>query len=124
MENPAPTPQQPAKDDGKTIAIVSYLTLIGWIIAYVMHGSNKTKIGAYHLRQSLGLGIIGVGLWILSLVFIFIPYLGFIMYWLINISFLGLLVFWILGLVAAANGEEKPVPVLGEMIQKLLAGIN
>ena len=32
-------------EDGKTIAIISYITLIGWIIALVMHQSNKTSLG-------------------------------------------------------------------------------
>ena len=37
--------------DGKTIAIISYLTWIGWIIAFVLYNSNKSKLAAYHLRK-------------------------------------------------------------------------
>ena len=42
-------------DDGKTVAIIAYITLIGWIIALVMNNGNKTVLGSYHIRQSLGI---------------------------------------------------------------------
>lgn len=41
-------------EDGKLIAVVSYLTIIGFLISLAQHSSNKTSLGAYHLRQSLG----------------------------------------------------------------------
>jgi uncharacterized membrane protein len=48
-------------DDGKTTAIVSYITLIGWLIAYfAMHQSKKTSLGSYHLRQTLLLFICAI----------------------------------------------------------------
>ncbi len=37
---------------------------------------------------------------------------------------LGVLILWIIGLIAAVNGEEKLVPVLGEFYQKTLTFIN
>ena len=57
-----------SSDNGKTIGIISYLTLIGWIIALVMHSSNKTEQGAYHIRQSLGLIVLYVAVWIINFV--------------------------------------------------------
>lgn len=99
--------------NGKVVAIVSYLGLIGWIIAIIVHGNGKTSLGAYHLRQSLGIMLTGL---VGSLVF-WIPILG----WALAI---GLLVFWILGLISAVNGQEKPVPVLGAFYQKTFAGLN
>ena len=48
-----------ATDNGKTIAIISYITLIGWIIALIMHNNNKTELGAYHIRQMLGIMLLG-----------------------------------------------------------------
>lgn len=35
---------------------------------------------------------------------------------------LGLFTFWILGLISAINGEEKPLPIVGDMFQKWFAG--
>lgn len=110
-------------DNAKTIAIVSYITLIGWLIAFIMHGNeqNKSSLAGFHLRQSLGILLTGVAAWIVIIIMMFIPFLG----WLINLALLiGLLVIWIMGLVAAANGEEKPVPVVGNFYQDLLKGIK
>lgn len=110
--------------DGKTIGIISYLTLIGWIIAFVMHGNNKTKLGAFHIRQSLGLFIISFAAYIVMFIFMFIPVLGWIISILIWIALIGVFVLWVIGLVAAINGEEKPVPLIGTKIQEVLAGIK
>ena len=119
MEN-ANTPNT-VSDNGKTIAIVSYMTLIGWIVAVVMHGSNKTTLGAFHIRQMLGLIILAIATSIIRIPLFFIPFIG----WGINLAVtLGLLALWILGLVAAANSEEKPIPLLGGLFQNWFASIG
>ena len=119
MENTGSTQPAQATDNGKTIAILSYITLIGWIIALVMHGSNKTSLGAYHLRQTLGIMILGIAISIIRIPLIFIPFLG----WAIGLCLsLGLLALWIMGLISAVNAEEKPVPLVGDLFQKWFAG--
>jgi uncharacterized membrane protein len=101
-------------DNGKTVAIVSYITLIGWIIALVMHGNNKTSLGAFHLRQSLGIMILAIAVSIIRALLFFIPFIG----WAIGACLsLGILILWILGLIAAINAEKKPVPVFGDYFQ-------
>ncbi len=103
-------PLTPATTEDKTTAIVSYLTLIGFVVAVVLHGQKKTRLGAYHLRQSLGLMLTGVAVMIGGTILGFIPFLG----WLVSLAaWVGLLVLWVTGLIAAANGEQKPVAMLG-----------
>lgn len=51
-ETPPPV-SVPAED--RTVAILTYLTIIGFIIAIVIHSSKKTALGSFHLRQGLGL---------------------------------------------------------------------
>ena len=110
---PAPVPADGAED--KTIAIIAYITLIGFIIALVMHSSKKTKIGAYHLRQMLGLILTGIVCWPVNIVLVFIPIIGWLCMFCI---WVGMLALWVMGLVAALNGEMKPTPVLGPLYQK------
>lgn len=110
--------------DGKSIAIISYITIIGWIVAYVMHGNNKSQLGAFHIRQSLFLMLCGFTTAIAQMLFVFIPFLGWIISILLYFVLLGLFVLWIIGLIAAINGEEKPVPFLGAKAQELLKGIQ
>jgi uncharacterized membrane protein len=103
-----------AATEDKTTAIVSYLTLIGFVIAIVLHSSNKTRLGAFHLRQSLGLIVCSLAMWPLGFVLAFIPVLG----WLAGLAiWIGFIVLWVMGLIAAINGEQKPLPVLGEKFQ-------
>lgn len=110
--------------DGKTIAIISYLTIIGWIIAYVMHSNNKSPLGTFHLRQSLFLMLTGFATAFAQILLLFIPFLGWLISILLYFVLLGLFILWIIGLIAAINGEEKKVPLLGDKAQQLLKGIQ
>ena len=118
--NPTPAPAA-SGIDGKTIAIISYFTWIGWIIAFVLHSSNKSQIGAFHLRQTLALMILGILAYIVQIMLVFVPFLGWAI---ICIIWIGLLVLWILGLIAAVNGQEKPMPVIGPLAQNIFSGIK
>lgn len=104
--------------DAKTTAWVSYLWWIGWIISLVTSNntSPKPSLVVFHLRQSLGLMITWTAFWLLRMFTLF-SFSGTI-YWLITALFIALFVFWLIGLVAAVQGEEKPVPVLGPLFQQ------
>ena len=114
METTTPPPVASGTED-KTVAILSYLTLLGFIIAIVLHSSKKTRLGAFHLRQTLGLFIMAIGLFVCQFILMFIPFLGWLASFALWISFL---VLWVMGLIAAINGELKPIPVVGPMFQK------
>lgn len=114
------TPVASSSED-KTVAIVAYLTLIGFIVAVILHGSKKTQLGTYHLRQALGLMLTGIGLWICMLIVGVIPILGWIIAICIWIVMLALVFPWVMGLIAAVNGQMKPVPVLGKHYEKWFA---
>lgn len=108
-------------DNGKTTAIVSYITIIGWLIAYFgMHQSKKTSLGSYHLRQTLLLFICAICYQVVVyIIAMAVPVAGLIL----SIGYLGFVVLWIMGLIAAINGEEKPMPLMGEKAQELFKGI-
>ena len=89
--------------DGKNIALIAHITLIGWIIAIVMNSNSKNEFASFYIRQMLGLMIIA---FILS----FIPFVG----WILNI---GMLVLWIISLMGALNGEKKLTPGVGAYFQ-------
>ncbi|MES2418139.1 MAG: hypothetical protein V4541_08110 [Bacteroidota bacterium] len=116
--------EQTQEMDGKTIAIISYITIIGWIIAYIQFGKNKSPLAAFHIRQSLFLMLCAFGISIVQILFPFIPHLG----WIISITFslvmLGFLVLWVIGLINAISGEQKPLPIFGNKAQDFLKGIK
>lgn len=89
--------------DGKNIALIAHITLIGWIVALVMNNNEKSEFGSFYIRQMLGLMLLG-------LVLSFVPFIG----WIINLV---VLVLWIMSLIGAVGGEKKLTPVLGTYFQ-------
>jgi uncharacterized membrane protein len=79
----------------RTTGIVAYITWIGLIIALCAGDKEGAK---FHLNQALVIFLFGL----LGMT----PCIGWI--WEIFI-----LVCWIMGLIAAINEEEKPVPLIG-----------
>lgn len=112
----------------KTVGIVAYITLIGFIISIVLN-SNKEgeekKFGAFHLRQALGLIIFSVGFFIaLTIITVIMaliaPFLAVFFGLLMNLVWLGILALLIIGIVNAANGTYKEVPLIGGYSSKIL----
>ena len=99
--NKAFDPENP--ESGKTVAIIAHLTFIGWIIAIIMNSSNKTEIGSFYIRQTLGI-------FLLLIVTSFIPLINLVG-WLLGV------VLWIVSLIGSINGNQKPVFLVGEYFQ-------
>lgn len=107
--------------DKKTLAIISYISIIGWLFAYFQY-KDKPREGfvTYHLKQSLGIAIISIILSvILNVLARIVPGLAILSY--ANIA---LLILWILGILNAINGRMKPVPIVGSLFENKFAFLN
>ena len=103
-------------DNGKTYAIIAYITWIGWIVALILNSEKKFELAKFHLRQAL---LIMLALIACGIVMV-IPILG----WLVGIvGYIALLIFWIMGFIAAINGEKKEVPIIGKLAQQWFKGL-
>lgn len=71
-----------------------------------------TKSSGFHLNQALVLFLANVVWGIVAKILAFIPILGWIA---LGVGYLVLFVFWVMGLVSAIQGEEKPLPLIGEI---------
>jgi len=102
--------------EGKNIAIISYITWIGTIIAFFMNNDKKNSFAAFHIRQMIGLSLLSIAL---SIILRFAD-LGFIG------SAIGLFPFvlWIIGFIGVVQGQEKSVPLLGDLFQDWFKGIG
>jgi uncharacterized membrane protein len=105
--------------DNKTTAIVSYITIVGWIIAFVTYNgkpeAEKGSLAKYHLKQSFGLFVTAVVYSIAVNILAFIvPFLGMIL----SLVSLGLFILLILGIINAANEKETPLPIIGQYFEK------
>ncbi|AEA44682.1 DUF4870 domain-containing protein [Fluviicola taffensis] len=104
----------------KTYAIISYCTLIGWIVAIIQASSKEENVKhftAFHLRQMLLLMLIGAAISIISTILFFIPVIGIIG---INILSLILFLIWLMLIVSAVRGEKRYIPLVGESGEKML----
>ncbi|MBL4900719.1 MAG: hypothetical protein JKX76_14000 [Colwellia sp.] len=90
----------------KTVAIIGYVTLVGWLAAIMLYGKHKSSFTTFHLRQSLGLIITGA---LLALV----PLIG----WLMNVA---VFLVWLYAIYHAIQGRKVKVPVLGDYYQEHL----
>mgnify|MGYP000923695561 CR=1 FL=1 len=92
-------------EKGRSIAITSYILIIGVLIALSMN-----------IRQSLGLSLTFLALSII------VPNFG-------NISvelpmWIFIMVLWSYGIITAVKGQTTPVPLLGTFFQKIFKGIQ
>jgi uncharacterized membrane protein len=115
------------EDGGRTAGMVSYFFVIGWSIGYFgFHQPNKNSLSAFHLRQTLLLYVTYLAFWFgMALVpASAIQSTGFLSVDAIKLVVTGLfLVFWVIGLNAANNSEEKPIPVFGYVAQNVFSFI-
>ena len=90
--------------DKKTTDIVSYLTWVGLIIAFVIGDREKSK---FHLNQSLVI-------WLAGTIIGFVAWIPFVGGLISAVGGLFVAVCWFIGVIGAIQGQEKPVPFLGQ----------
>lgn len=108
-----PTTTKNAVEEGKTAAIISYITFIGTIIAYVMNNEKKNPFAAFHIRQMIGL----------TLFFLLNSFIAKFTSWAAGVIGIFLFVLWIIGFIGAIQGEEKKMPLVGDLFQDWFKGI-
>ncbi|RXM38127.1 import component protein [Chryseobacterium sp. CH21] len=98
--------------DNKTLSVVSYITLFGWLISFVIGKEKSNSLLKYHLKQSLGLLIFSIVLSIILNVLMMVTKIG-----VLGIFGFIPLVLMIIGIINAANNVEKPLPMIGKMFE-------
>lgn len=103
-------------EDGKTAAIVSYITIIGTLVAILMNSEKKNEFAYFHIRQALG---------IFLTFFAFGYFIGYFDSWMITSAFwLFIFILWIYGFLGALEGKMRIVPIVGEFYQKFFKGLK
>lgn len=102
-------------ENGKSIAIISYILLVGVLIALSMNSENKNQFASFHIRQGMGLTItfivLGVSISSFENVLVAVPMWIFIS------------VLTVYGIFTAATGQTTPLPLLGSLFQKWFKSI-
>lgn len=107
--------QQDIKE-GKTLAVVSYITILGTIIAFFLNNDKKNTFTNFHLRQALGLWLTYFILaWLVSAVNSWFATIGFWVFF---------SVLFIYAFVNALSGKAQTIPLLGEYFQKWFSNLG
>ena len=98
-------------EEGKVCALLAYL-LVGIIWYFADEKMKKNNFAKYHTKQALVLLVVGV---VGSLVLGIVPVLG----WFILPFFtLATIILAVLGIINAANGAQKELPIIGQFANK------
>ena len=95
-------------NNNKLYNVLSYLNL--WLIGLLVAPNDQDV--KFHVNQGIILTIAWVAAGILSFILAFIPILGWILAFAIYV-FIGVLA--IMGIINAANGVQKELPLIGKI---------
>jgi uncharacterized membrane protein len=99
-------------EEGKLYGFLAYLLgIIGFVIVIATKKDNKFAM--FHAKQSL---VLFIG-WIAAGILWVIP-IPFVNWGLSGLLYLLLMVLWIMGMVYALTGQEKKLPVVGDLAEK------
>lgn len=96
------------QDDVQSNKFMAILSYFGFLVLVPIFAASHSRFARFHANQGLILLIVEIALSVLESIF------GFFLFGLVfNLLRLVLLVLSIMGIVAAAKGEEKELPIIG-----------
>ena len=103
-------------EQNKVMGILAYLS---WLVLIPIFAAPKSKFARFHANQGLVLAITEVAWWIVTAILNAILYaiswrLGSIVGTILGLVNLVFLVMLVLGIINAANGRAKELPVIGK----------
>lgn len=112
--------------DMQSLGIISYLGIIGFIIAFILGKDKNNEVLTFHLRQSAGISALFVGVllcfFVLIPISIIIPPLWIIVFPLIFIFYIGnliLLILIVMGIMNVVNEKMIHLPVIGKKSEQI-----
>ncbi len=93
------------------------MAIIAYILFFVplLTESKNDPFVKYHVKQGLVLFIVAIIVSMIDRLLFFIPTIGWGLVYLLGFFMLGLL---ITGIMHAARGEQKPLPLIGKFAEK------
>jgi len=111
-------------DRERILAFIAYIPVIGWI--YVWFAHRKETFALFHLRQSVGLFLFVIGVFVgwvvIGWILMWLPYMAVFSMALFSLVmaaiFFGVIA-WLVGVANAFNGKVAYIPIVGEWANKL-----
>jgi uncharacterized membrane protein len=109
------TPNPADVEKNKVFGILAYLGIL-WLVPLL--AAKDSPFAKYHCNQGLVLFLGAIAAWIaniiLDMVLVFVPVLGWFLMFILHLGIIiSILALAIIGIINAANGVCKPLPVIG-----------
>ncbi|RZJ28948.1 MAG: hypothetical protein EOO48_08705 [Flavobacterium sp.] len=102
-------------EEGKNVGIISYLTIIGSVVAIFMNQEKQNSFASFHIRQALGIFIS---------FFLFGYVVSYFDSWTVSTAFwLFFFILWVYGFLGALQGRMTLIPLLGQTFQKIFKSL-
>ena len=95
------------QNNSRVLAVVSYITWIGWIIAFLIRDRRDAYV-AHHLNQALLINLLKIAGGLCMM----LPHIGEELSSVVGVAAFVLI---IMGIYRAANWRTDPLPVIGEI---------
>lgn len=122
----SPTSQTSPSSPGtsKVLSIISYISIL-WLISYIINrNQGMDREVDFHVKQGMRLSILSIVAWIAMMVIEAVTglfgFIGIGIYQAIrfikNLALFGLMVY---GIINAATGQQKRLPIIGDLIPEI-----
>ncbi|OON66726.1 hypothetical protein B0919_21320 [Hymenobacter sp. CRA2] len=103
----------------RKMAIMCYLSVFGWLVAYRTPRAQRGSLTTFHVRQmSL---VIGLSALIIVAQLAMLPFFGWSSMVVAGIGLGVMLMLRMLGVMGAISGLHEPLPLIGGLARRLLA---
>ncbi|MBX3084403.1 MAG: hypothetical protein KF716_22390 [Anaerolineae bacterium] len=105
-------------------AVIAYLPILGWLYVYLFQ--RKNSLALFHLRQSIGLFLFLLGVFVgwvvLAYVLALVPYMAVIsvsLFAIVIAAYIFGVVAWVMGILNALKQTSTPLPFFGRWATRL-----
>jgi len=105
-------------------AVIAYVPILGWLYVYLME--RKNTLALFHLRQSIGLFVFLVGVFIgwavIAYALALIPFMAVIsvsLFAIVIAAYIFGAVAWVMGILNAFKRTLSPLPLFGRWANRL-----
>ncbi len=102
-------------DEEKIFSLLCYLISIIGVLIVLLTKKERTNFSLYHAKQGLVLFIVEIIISIIASLFMWIPFIGWLIY---TVLWILMLVLVILGSINSLKGETKELPIIGKYARK------
>jgi len=96
--------------EGKTNAIIGYITMLGTIVAIILNMDKQNPFARFHIRQAFGINITYLLLGTVA---------GYFNSWSISYAFyIFITILWFYGFITMLQEKSIPIPFIGPYFQK------